>query len=172
MRGKFVPLSPGRKLVVDLTRLHVPSVPVQRIMNVKPLIAARARREGQAVVAIDFAKAYALVAEDEPILRRAYVKLPSPRLYEYPTSTVSLVVEREYEGEMVVLTLLIFDIATRSLNEISDIVRDAKTAPVDQVTSFRRMLDLARWPTPIRRALWWLGLNIGRQRGNYSALSA
>jgi hypothetical protein len=29
------------------------------------------------------------------------------------------------------------------------------------------MLDLARWPMPLRRLIWWLGLNIGRQRGNY-----
>jgi hypothetical protein len=167
MRGKFVPLSLGRRLVVDLTRLHVPSVPVQRIMNVKPLIAARAAAKGKPSWPAIFAKAYALVAEDEPILRRAYIKLPSPRLYEYPTSTVSLVVEREYEGEMVVLTLLIFNVAQQSLTAISDAVRDAKSAPLEEVRSFKRMLDLARWPTPIRLAIWWLGLNIGRQRGNY-----
>ena len=39
--------------------------------------------------------------------------------------------------------------------------------PLRDVTAFRRMLDLARWPTPIRRLIWWLGLNLGRQRGNY-----
>jgi hypothetical protein len=38
---------------------------------------------------------------------------------------------------------------------------------VEEIKSFKRMLDLARWPTPIRRMIWWLGLNIGRQRGNY-----
>jgi hypothetical protein len=29
------------------------------------------------------------------------------------------------------------------------------------------MLDLARLPTPLRRLVWWIGLNVGRQRGNY-----
>ncbi|MEJ0013011.1 MAG: hypothetical protein WDM94_10395 [Bauldia sp.] len=167
MRGRFVPLSLGRRLVVDLTRLHVPSVPVQRMMNIKPLIAARAAAKGKPSWPAIFAKAYALVAADEPILRRAYVKLPSPRLYEYPTSTVSLVVEREHEGEMIVLTMLIFNVAEQSLTSLSDTIRTAKTVPIEQVSSFRRMLQLARWPTPIRRAVWWLGLNIGRQRGNY-----
>lgn len=167
MRGKFVPLSLGRRLVVDLTRLHVPSVPVQRVMNVKPLMAAREAAKGKPSWPAIFAKAYALVAEDEPVLRRAYIKLPSPRLYEYPKSTVSLVVEREHEGEMVVLTLLISNVAHLSLTSITETVRRAKTAPIETIRSFRRMLDLARWPTPIRRAIWWLGLNIGRQRGNY-----
>jgi hypothetical protein len=167
MRGKFVPLSLGRRLVVDLTRLHVPSVPVQRIMNVKALMGPRAAAKGKPSWPAIFAKAYALVAEDEPVLRRAYIKLPSPRLYEYPTSTVSLVVEREYQGEMIVLTLLIVNVAAKSLTAITDTVRDAKTAPIEEVRTFRRMLDLARWPTPIRLAIWWLGLNIGRQRGNY-----
>jgi hypothetical protein len=167
MRGRFVPLSLGRRLVVDLTRLHVPSVPVQRVMNIGALVAARNAADPKPSWPSIFAKAYALVAEDDPVLRRAYVKLPSPRLYEYPSSTVSLVVEREHEGEMIVLTLLIFDVAQQSLMRITDTVRHAKTAPIDSIRSFRRMLDLARWPTPIRLAIWWLGLNIGRQRGNY-----
>ncbi|HVY20064.1 MAG TPA: hypothetical protein VHA70_08270 [Bauldia sp.] len=167
MRGRFVPLSLGRRLVVDLTRLHVPSVPVQRVMNVAPLMAARAAAKNKPSWPAMFAKAYALVAEEEPILRRAYVKLPSPRLYEYPTSSVSLVVEREYQGEMIVLTLIIFDVAGKPLLSLTETVRNAKTAPLDEIRTFRRMLDLARWPTPIRRAIWWLGLNIGRQRGNY-----
>jgi len=167
MRGRFVAISPARRLVVDLTRLHVPSVPVQRVVNIAPLIEARDKAKGRPAWSAIFAKAYALVAEDIPLLRRAYVKLPSPRLYEYPMSTVSMVVEREYQGEMVVLTLLIFGPEKESLASISAEIRRAKTAPIEDVQSFRRMLQLARLPTPVRRAAWWLGLNIGRQRGNY-----
>ena len=167
MRGRFIPLSPVRKLVVDLTRLHVPSVPVQRTMNIAELVEARAVAKGRPAWSAIFAKAYALVAEEIPLLRQAYIKLPSPRLYEYPRSTVSMVVEREYQGEMVVLTTLIPDPAHMGVAAISEIIRRAKTVPLEQEKSFKRMLDLARWPTPIRRAIWWLGLNIGRQRGNY-----
>lgn len=167
MRGKFVPLSRGRKLVVDLTRLHVPSVPVQRFMNIAPVVEARAAAQGRPAMSAIFAKAFALVAEEVPVLRRAYIKLPSPRLYEYPISTCSMVVEREFEGEMVVLTTLIRDPARMPVTKLSEIIRTAKTVPVEQVKNFKRMLELARWPTPIRRAIWWLGLNIGRQRGNY-----
>jgi hypothetical protein len=167
MRGRFVSLSPVRKLVVDLTRLHVPSVPVQRVMNIAEVVKARAAVKDRPAMSAIFAKAYALVAAEDPILRRAYIKLPSHRLYEYPVSTCSMVVEREYGGEMVVLTLLIRDPAGQSIGDLSSTIREAKTRPVEEVRSFKRMLDLARWPTPLRRAIWWLGLNIGRQRGNY-----
>lgn len=167
MRGRFIPLSPVRKLVVDLTRLRVPSVPVQRMMNIAALAEARAAAKGRPAWSAIFAKAYALVAEEIPLLRQAYIKLPTPRIYEYPRSTVSMVVEREYQGEMVVLTTLIPDPEHLPLSLISEIVRRAKTVPLEEEKSFKRMLDLARWPTFIRRMIWWLGLNIGRQRGNY-----
>jgi hypothetical protein len=167
MRGRTIPLSPVRKLVVDLTLMRVPSVPVQRMMNIAALVEARAAARGRPAWSAIFAKAYALVAEDMPILRRAYVKLPTPRLYEYPQSTLSMVVEREHEGEMVILTDFIRNPAALSVQKISDIVRHAKTVPIAEVKQFKRMLDLARWPMPLRRLIWWLGLNIGRQRGNY-----
>lgn len=167
MRGKTVPLSLGRKLVVDLTLFHVPSVPVQRVMNIAPLVEARGGAAERPMWAAVFAKAYALAAVDMPVLRRAYIKLPTPRLYEYAISTVSMVVEREYQGEMVVLTTLIRDPAGQSIADISETIRYAKTVPVEKVKSFKRMLSLARWPMPLRRLIWWLGLNIGRQRGNY-----
>jgi hypothetical protein len=167
MRGRSIPLSPVRKLVVDLTLLSVPSVPVQRFMNVAPLIAARAAAKGRPAWSVIFAKAYALVAEDMPLLKRAYVKFPTPRLYEYPVSTLSMVVEREYQGEMVVLTTLVRDPAKLSLAHLTEMIRQAQTKPIEEIRSFKRMLDLARWPTPLRRFIWWMGLNIGRQRGNY-----
>jgi hypothetical protein len=78
-----------------------------------------------------------------------------------------MVVEREIDGEMVVLTLLIREPEKMGVGAISEKIREAKTQPIESIRSFKRMLDLARWPTPIRRMIWWLGLNIGRQRGNY-----
>ena len=167
MRGRSIPLSPARKLVVDLTLLAVPSVPVQRVMNVAAVAAARNSAKGRPAWSAIFARAYALVAEEIPLLRRAYVKFPVPHLYEYPMSTLSMVVERDYQGEMVVLTLLVRNPVSLSLAQLSDSIREAKTKPVEEIRSFKRMLDLARWPTPLRRLLWWMGLNIGRQRGNY-----
>jgi hypothetical protein len=167
MRGRAIPLSPIRKLVVDLTRFHVPSVPVQRVMHLGPLVAARAACADRPVWASLFAKAYALTAREIPDLRRAYVKLPWPQLYEYPENTLSMVFEREHEGEMVILTTRIRSPESMPIRALSDAMKLTKTAPIEENADFRRMFSLARWPLPLRRLIWWLGLNIGRQRGNY-----
>ena len=167
MRGRSIPLSPVRKLVIDLTRLAAPTVPVQRVMNLAPLVAARARLDDRPPWVAIFVKAYALLSEEMPILRRAYVKLPTPRLYEYPVSTASIVIERDLGDEMAILTYLLRDPSKLSVGEIAARIRHAKTAPLMEIRSFRRMMELARWPTPLRRLIWWMGLNIGRQRGNY-----
>ena len=50
-----------------------------------------------------FLKGYALLSQETPELRRAYVKLPWPQLYEYPVSVASIAHEREHDGERVVL---------------------------------------------------------------------
>lgn len=167
MRGRSIRLSPMRKLVVDLTRLRAPTVPVQRVMDLEAVVAARVRLNDRPPWVAIFVKAYALLSEEMPILRRAYVKLPTPRLYEYPQTTASIVIERDFGDEMAILTLLMRDPAKLGVEEIGRRIRHAKTAPVGEIKSFKRMLDLARWPTPLRRLIWWVGLNVGRQRGNY-----
>ena len=52
---------------------------------------------------------------------------------------------------------------------------------MENLKEFQRWKRLTQVPRPLRRLLWWVGLNIGRQRGNffgtfgvsvYSALNA
>ena len=169
MRGRVVPLSRQRRLICDLMHFSagVPTVPVQRTMNLAGLIEARRRCQERPPWTAIFAKAFALAAIDFPPLRRAYCKLPWPHLYEYPGSVASIMVEREVDGEPAVLGLRVKEPESRSITEIGSLVREASTVPVDSVSSFRQALRLAAWPRPIRRLLWWLGLNIGRQRANY-----
>ncbi len=168
MRGRVIPLSPVRKLVVDLTRFHVPSVPVQRVMHLGAVAAARAAcADDRPVWASLFAKAYGLAAREIPDLRRAYVKFPWPRLYEYPYSTLSMVFEMDYHGEMVILTTLFRQPEDTSIRKLSEAMKRTKNQPIENNRDFRRMFVLARWPMPLRRLIWWLGLNVGRQRGNY-----
>jgi hypothetical protein len=145
----------------------IPTVPVQKRMSIAPLVAARAAcREPPRWTAI-FTKAYALVAQESPELRRAYVKIPWPHLYEYPVSKASIVVERDYQGEPAVWSVLIKDPCGHTLRDIGRQLAHATTAPVQDIKDFRRWMRLTRLPRPLRRALWWTGLNIGRQRGNY-----
>jgi hypothetical protein len=38
---------------------------------------------------------------------------------------------------------------------------------LNEIRDFQRVLKIARLPGILRRPIWWLGFNIGRQRANY-----
>jgi hypothetical protein len=170
-------------MVIDLLYFArgIPTVPVQKRMSLGALLAARAACREKPRWTAMFTKAYALVAQEFPEFRRAYVKLPWPHLYEYPVSKATIYIERDYKGELAVLPVSIKDPAGLLLPDIGRQLQHAATAPVEEVKDFRPGIKLARLPRPLRRLAWWFGLNIGRQRGNffgtfgvsvYSALNA
>lgn len=169
MRGLALPLSRPRRLICDLLHFAagVPTVPVQRRMKLAPLVAARRALAERPPWTAVFAKAVALVAVEVPELRRAYCKFPWPHLYEYPTSVAAITVERDYRGEKAVLTVRVKDPANRAVAEIAEAIRKGTTAPVGEVKDFRRSLRICGLPRPLRRLVWWVGLNVGRQRANY-----
>ena len=183
MRGRAIPLSLPRRLICDLMHFAcgVPTVPVQRRMNLAPVLAARKGCADRPPWTGIFAKAFAIVANEFPPFRRAYCKFPWPHLYQYSASIASIAIEREWNGEPVVLALAVKDPARKPLSEIAQAIRHGAAAPVESIPRFRRTLRMTRWPRPMRRALWWLALNVGRWRGHhfgtfgisvYSALGA
>lgn len=169
MRGRTLKLSAPRRLVGDLMRfsIGVPRVTVQRQMNLGPLLRARMAQQSRTSWTAIFLKGYALLAREVPELRRAYVKLPWPQLYEYPVSVASIAHEREYDGERAVLLSRIKGPERLSITELEASILAARSQPVLEVKDFRRALRIARAPAPFRWLLMWLGLNIGRQRANY-----
>jgi hypothetical protein len=76
-------------------------------------------------------------------------------------------VERDYRGEKAVLSVRIKDPARRSVVEIAAAIRAGTTLPIEEIKDFRRSLAISSLPRPLRRLLWWVGLNVGRQRANY-----
>jgi hypothetical protein len=130
------------------------------------VLARRALTERPAWSAI-FAKAYARVALAIPELRRAYVKLPWPHLYEYPASIAMVAVERDFGSEKAVFFGRIRKPERRSLAELTAAIRHLQNVPFENCKDYRRALRLSAMPRLIRRPLWWLGLNIGRQRCNF-----
>jgi hypothetical protein len=169
MRGRAIRLSKPRRMVIDLLYFakQLPTVPVQRRMALASVVAARAACRNRPQWTAIFAKAYALTAREFPELRRAYVKIPWPQLYEYPVSTANIAFERDYRGEPGLFSLWIKDPAERSLAELQELIGYGATAPIEEVKDFRRSLWVSSLPRPLRRLLWWIGLNVGRQRGNY-----
>jgi hypothetical protein len=169
MIGTPIRLSPCRRFICDL--LHsarvVPTVPVQRRMHLAPIVSARRLLRVRPSWPAIFTKAYAHAALVMPELRRAYVKFPWPQLYEYPANVASIAVERDFNGEKVVFFGRIRKPELQSLNELTTAIRYLQDVPIEKCKNFLRVIRLSAMPLPIRRFLWWLGLNIGRQRGNY-----
>jgi len=169
MRGRMVRLSVPRRMVGDLLYFArgIPTVPVQKRMSLAPLAAARATCRERPRWTTLFTKGYALMAREFPPFRRAYVKLPWPHLYEYPVSNATVIIERDYHGEPGLFSISIKDPARQSLGDIGRQLDHASTAPIETIKDFQRTINFTHLPTLLRRALWWICLNFGRQRGNY-----
>ena len=136
-----------------------------------PSISARCWRpacgRGAAGWAAIFVKAFALVARDEPVLRTLYAKWPWPRFYELPNSVALVAIARVQDGEDCVMPQRDRGPEAMSLAEVDAEIRHAKTAPIDEVPMFRKIMRATRLPLPLRRLIWAVGLNFGRQRGNW-----
>jgi hypothetical protein len=168
--GRNLPLSPARRFIGDLVHFarRVPSVPVERHMDVAPVQAARRLARPRPSWCAIFTRAYSFVAAAFPELRRAYLCFPRPHLYEHATSVASVAVERRICQEDAVLFGHIKSPEKLSLLELDAQIRLWKEQPVEQIRSFRRALRISRWPWPFRRLIWWIGLNcIGRKRAHY-----
>jgi hypothetical protein len=169
MRGRSIRLSPAKRLVLDVLHFSrgIPTVPVQKRMAIAPLVAARAACGKSPRWTAIFVKAYALLAREIPELRQAYVKLPLPHIYEYRSSIASVVIEREYKGELGIFTQVILNPAARSIENLGEMLGKGATLPVDEIPEVARALRVAALPWPFRRFVWWLGLNVSLYRARF-----
>jgi hypothetical protein len=168
--GFYLPLSLPRRLMGDFLHFaaKVPSVPVERRINLGPLLALRELASPKPSWCSIFTKAWGFACAAHPPLRRAYVSFPWPRLYQHPINVATIAVERPYGGEDAVFFILITRPEARSLEEIDKRVKWFKDRPLDSAAVLVRQLKLARLPRPLRRLLWWGALNLsGRQRARF-----
>ena len=146
---------------------RIPFVSLSRTLNIRQLLEARALAAQPPGWAAIFVKAFSLVARDEAVLRTLYVKWPWPSFYELPRSVAMVAIARIEHGQDCVLPQKVTSADTLPLSEIDAQIRHAKDAPVDDVPAFRKILRVTRLPLPLRRLMWLVGLNFGRQRANW-----
>jgi hypothetical protein len=156
-----IPLSSPRKWIGDLLHFAraVPSLPVQRAMELAPLIAVRERCLRTPSWPAIFLKAYSLVCRELPELRRSYLPRPYARLWQHADSTASVAVMRRYRNEDAVFFIKIPNPETHSTWELDDLIRRHREAPIESIGSFRRLIRITRCPRLLRRMIWSLGLN-------------
>jgi hypothetical protein len=155
--GRSVALSLPRRFICDLLHAsrHIPVITFERQVNISSVVAARKRLAQPPPWAVLFAKAFAIVAVHRPELRRTYLPLPWPHLWEAEESIASVAVEREYRGEQGVFFGMLKASNRKPLAELTTKVHEWKTKPLDEIPIFRRVLRYSRLPLPLRRFLWW-----------------
>lgn len=159
--GRLLPLSPARRNICDLLYFakKIPTVPVQREVNVAALREQLARWPAPPSWCAIFTKAYGIVCLRFPELRRAYMSFPWPHLYEHPSSIASVAIERQYWGENAVFFAHLRSPEGQSLSDLQSHLRRLKEEPVETFGLFRRAIAYSRVPRPLRRLAWWIGLN-------------
>jgi len=159
-----VPLSLPRRVVCDLIYFahKIPSVPVQQVIDVSRVASVRTNQTDRVGWCTIFTKAFAIVAQRMPELRRAYVEYPFARLYQHPYSVASVAVEREVDGQPGVFFAYIPAPEATPLPELEAILQRYKEAPIAEVFGF--IIRFYRFPRFIRRALWWYILNVRGSR--------
>jgi hypothetical protein len=95
------------------------------------------------------------VAARRPELRRTYLPLPWPHLWEAEESLASVAVEREYCGEPGVFFGQLRAPDKQPLSALTEKLNEWKTRPLTEISPFRRLLRVSRLPLPARRLLWW-----------------
>jgi hypothetical protein len=169
MRGTVRKISLPRRLVADLMHasIRIPFVSLSRPLNVSHLLEARALAAQPPGWAAIFVKAFSLVAKDEAVLRTLYARWPWPSFYELPRSVAMVAIARVEDGQDCVLPQKVPAADTLPLTDIDAQIRHAKDAPIGEVPAFRKILRVTRLPLPLRRLMWLVGLNFGRQRANW-----
>ena len=127
-------------------------------MHLKNVMDARKRHPEQPPWSALFAKGFALVAREIAPLRQVYVGFPTPRIFEYHESFVSIAYELNVEGEAIVLPVRIRradQIPLTGFRYKLDEMRDGYLAR----RGFYRILEvLSHFPVLIRRPIWWIVL--------------
>lgn len=162
VRGRWKPISKARRVIAEMmwSCRHLPVITIEARMHLADVVAARnALPNPPSWVAI-FAKAFSLVAKKRPELRRTYFPWPWPHYYEADDSVASISIERDYWGEPAVLFGQYRVANEQPLSQMQETLERWRSAPVEQVRDFRRLLWFMRLPRPIRRFCWWYATQV------------
>jgi hypothetical protein len=167
--GFYMPLSLPRRLMTDFLHFsaRVPTVPVERRMDLGAVARARAAASPRPGWTALFVKAWGLVCARRAPLRRSFVKWPWDRLYQHRRNVASVAVERPYGEEEALFFHHLREPEGRSLIEIDRRLKDFRDGELGSSAAARRQLRVAALPRPLRRLLLGAALNVGRWRERF-----
>jgi len=164
-------------MIVDLlwAAADMARVSVTRPVAFRDLLIAREELRSAPSWTAIFVKGFALVAAEVPELRRVYIRRPWPYLYEYAESTVCIAHERWIMGDLGLLPLRFHKPDAVPIKELSEMIRRAAAAPLEESRFHRKLVAIARLPLLARRLIVGVCLNVPRLRreiGTYGVSSA
>jgi len=155
-------LSLGRRLLCEY--LHFSNkgqtAAAERLMRLPDVVAARALASPRPSWGAIMTKAFALAAHNYPEMRSAYFSFPFGHLGEFESQIASVIVNRRVGDEDVIFLAPLVGPENQSLAALDGHLRRYREEPIENFRAFREAILVARMPGLIRRALWWLGLNV------------
>ena len=164
--GKRMKLPRSRRLVLDVLHYSrkLGGIPQARNCNIADVSELRRQTTPRIGWPVLFMKAFALVAKDNPVLRRTFMPWPWAHLYEHPVSVGRMTVTRHYRGEDWVFFAQFVEPESHSLAQIQAQVEQIKSAPVESIDIFRQQYIFSAFPTPLRRLAWWATMFLSGQK--------
>ena len=107
-----------------------------------------------------YLKAYALVAEQNPVLNQMYVRFPFPHLYQHDSVVAMMTISREYRGEQRLFFARFNDPQHYSLASLQEQYTRFRDEPVESIRQFRHQIAFAKCPSLIRKLGWWTMFNL------------
>lgn len=162
MPPRHIALSWPRRLIGDLMHFarKVPSIPVERPMDLAALARARVTASPAPGWTALFVKGFGLLAREFADLRTSFISQPWDHLVLHDQSVASVAVAKTLpSGERAVLFTKIRGVEKKSLGEIDAHLAKASTRPVEDAGGFRLARNISRLPRFLRRIVWWLVLD-------------
>lgn len=155
----------ARNLVLDglsFVPRHV-YFPVERVMPLAEVAAARSVAKPRVSWSVVWLKAYAAVCVRMPALRTVYQRWPWPHFRESDEIVGTLIVNRQ-DGEHERLCWAQFYAPhEQGLASLQEQLNKFQTDPIDQI--YHKQVLFSKLPWPLRRLLWWWQLNFsGKKR--------
>ena len=157
-------LDASRALVLDILFFarNVPQFPVERTMNLGHLARCRTRAEMRISWCVLFCKAYAMVANEFPELRRCYLRWPWPHLFQHDASTATIAINRRQNGQDRLFLGQLWQPESTSLAGLQSRLSQLQQQPLEEV--FSRQVRFSRFPTWLRRLIWWWRIHLSPHR--------
>jgi hypothetical protein len=143
---------------------RIPTIPVARPMKLSALAQARKQLAVRPSWSAIFIRSYALVCQEMAQLRRVWVSWPRPYLYEHSYPVCSVAVEREYQGERLILPSKIDRPADASIQEIDGYLQHFQQADIWSISRYRMALRFGLLPRFLQRLLMWVRLDTSGPR--------